>query len=220
MRTFKVGTWREVFLKLPGDVNKELGWEDLLRFTHSGNAGLGWERRPTESQECCVLQSLHESPSPRSSSCPGVPAMGAQEQGDDLVLSSPSGSHKPRPCWQVYFVPLCWGGPARGRPVHVWSLRLPFSAQMWTCHSMACLRAEYRGDKASWFGRILFTEDSRSTTVQLLLIQEDGCGFSLSLWETEFLAFMLSARWPGLVNAPPPWDRDLPQQDLTLGAIV
>ena len=41
MRTFKVGTWREVFLKLPGDVNKELGWEDLLRFTHSGNAGLG-----------------------------------------------------------------------------------------------------------------------------------------------------------------------------------
>ena len=25
MRTFKVGTWREVFLKLPDDINKELG---------------------------------------------------------------------------------------------------------------------------------------------------------------------------------------------------
>lgn len=41
MRTLKVGTWREVFLKPPGDINKELGWEDLQRFTHSGGAGLG-----------------------------------------------------------------------------------------------------------------------------------------------------------------------------------
>ena len=29
MRTFKVGTWREVFLKLPDDINKELGVRGL-----------------------------------------------------------------------------------------------------------------------------------------------------------------------------------------------
>lgn len=217
MRTFKVGTWREVFLNLPGDINKELGWEDLLRFTHSGSAWLGWERRPIESQDvaCCSLcMSLHHPDrAPALAFLPWVP----KSKGMTLCLAVPWVPINPG------HIDKCILSPhphARGRPVHVWSLRLPFSAQMWTCHSMACLRAEYRGDKASWFGRVLFTEDSRSTTVQLLLIQEDGCGFSLSLWEIEFLAFMLSARWPGLVNAPPPWDRDLPQQDLTLGAIV
>ena len=41
MSTFKVGTWREVFLKLPGDINEELGVGGLPEVHTQGQCRAG-----------------------------------------------------------------------------------------------------------------------------------------------------------------------------------